>query len=38
MLPLPQLLVPFIFTTELGPADADVLATALGDQMAGVLQ
>jgi anion-transporting ArsA/GET3 family ATPase len=36
MLPLPQLRLPFLFTTELGPPDVAVLATALGEQMAGV--
>jgi anion-transporting ArsA/GET3 family ATPase len=38
MLPLPQLRLPFVFTTELGPDDAQFLANALGEQMAGVLQ
>ena len=36
VLPLPQLRLPFLFTTELGPRDVDTLATALGEQMAGV--
>jgi hypothetical protein len=38
LLPLPQLHVPFLFSTELGPADVCVLADALGPQMAAVLQ
>jgi anion-transporting ArsA/GET3 family ATPase len=38
MLPLPQLRLPFLFTTELGPADVETLADALGEQMAGVRQ
>jgi len=38
MLPLPQLQLPFMFTTELGPDDAQTLAGALGEQMAGVVQ
>jgi anion-transporting ArsA/GET3 family ATPase len=36
VLPLPQLRLPFLFTTELGPQDVDTLAVALGEQMAGV--
>jgi hypothetical protein len=38
MLPLPQLRLPFLFTTELGPADVGILAGVLGEQMAGVRQ
>jgi anion-transporting ArsA/GET3 family ATPase len=30
-LPLPQLRLPFVFTTELGPSGIDTLAAALGD-------
>jgi hypothetical protein len=30
-LPLPQLRLPFLFTTDIGPADLDVLAGALLD-------
>lgn len=30
-LPLPQLHLPFLFTTDAGPADIDVLATSLAD-------
>jgi anion-transporting ArsA/GET3 family ATPase len=33
-LPLPQLRLPYIFTTELGLAEVAILATALGDQLA----
>jgi anion-transporting ArsA/GET3 family ATPase len=36
MLPLPQLRLPFLFTTEVGPEDVEVLAEALGVQMATV--
>ncbi len=36
MLPLPQLRLPFLFTTELGPPEVATLAAALGEQMAGV--
>jgi anion-transporting ArsA/GET3 family ATPase len=36
MLPLPQLRLPFVFTTELGPADVATLADVLGEQLAGV--
>jgi anion-transporting ArsA/GET3 family ATPase len=32
-LPLPQLRVPFLFTTELGPSEVDVLADALADEI-----
>jgi anion-transporting ArsA/GET3 family ATPase len=32
-LPLPQLELPFLFTTELGPAEVDVLARALADSV-----
>ena len=32
-LPLPQLDLPFLFTTELGPAEVDVLARALADSV-----
>jgi hypothetical protein len=35
-LPLPQLHLPFLFTTELGPAEVDVLATALADCVRGL--
>ena len=35
MLPLPQLQLPFLFTTELGPTTCEILADALGEQMAG---
>ena len=38
MLPLPQLRLPFVFTTELGPADVATLADALGAQMTAVHQ
>jgi anion-transporting ArsA/GET3 family ATPase len=34
MLPLPQLRLPYVFATELKPADVAVLADALGDQLA----
>ena len=34
MLPLPQLRLPFLFTTEVGPADVQTLAEVLGEQMA----
>jgi anion-transporting ArsA/GET3 family ATPase len=34
MLPLPQLHLPFLFTTDLGPTDVATLAGALGEQMA----
>jgi anion-transporting ArsA/GET3 family ATPase len=30
-LPLPQLRLPFLFTTDIGPSEVDVLAGALGD-------
>ncbi len=33
-LPLPQLHLPFLFTTELGPADVDLLSAALSDEVA----
>jgi anion-transporting ArsA/GET3 family ATPase len=36
ILPLPQLRLPFLFTTELGPRDVSTLAAALGEQLAGV--
>jgi anion-transporting ArsA/GET3 family ATPase len=36
LLPLPQLRLPFLFTTELGPGDVVTLAAALEEQMAGV--
>lgn len=36
MLPLAQLRLPYIFTTELGPQDIESLASALGEQLAGV--
>jgi hypothetical protein len=32
-LPLAQLELPFLFTTELGPAEVDVLARALADSV-----
>jgi anion-transporting ArsA/GET3 family ATPase len=32
-LPLPQLALPFLFTTELGPAEVDTLAKALADSV-----
>jgi anion-transporting ArsA/GET3 family ATPase len=32
-LPLPQLELPFLFTTDLGPAEVDVLARALADSV-----
>jgi anion-transporting ArsA/GET3 family ATPase len=35
-LPLPQLRLPFLFTTELGPADVSTLAAVLGEQLAAV--
>ena len=35
LLPLPQLRLPYLFTTELGPADVETLADALGAQLAG---
>ena len=38
VLPLPQLRLPFLFTTELGPTEVATLAAALGEQMAGVPQ
>jgi anion-transporting ArsA/GET3 family ATPase len=38
MLPLPQLHLPYVFTTELGPEDVKNLAAALGEQLAGVRQ
>jgi anion-transporting ArsA/GET3 family ATPase len=38
VLPLPQLRLPFLFTTELGPAEVATLAAALGEQLAGVPQ
>jgi anion-transporting ArsA/GET3 family ATPase len=38
VLPLPQLRLPFLFTTELGPSDVVTLAAVLGEQMAGVPQ
>jgi anion-transporting ArsA/GET3 family ATPase len=34
MLPLPQLRLPYVFATELGPEDVAVLAAALGEQLA----
>jgi anion-transporting ArsA/GET3 family ATPase len=34
LLPLPQLRLPFLFGAELGPAELDLLATALTDQLA----
>ena len=34
LLPLPQLTLPFLFTTDLGRQDLDVLADALGPQLA----
>jgi anion-transporting ArsA/GET3 family ATPase len=37
-LPLPQVHLPFLFSTELGPPDVRVLADVLGPQMAAVLQ
>jgi anion-transporting ArsA/GET3 family ATPase len=36
MLPLPQLRLPFLFTTELGPADVQTLAGVLGRELAAV--
>jgi hypothetical protein len=36
MLPLPQLRLPFLFTTELGPPEILTLATVLEEQMARV--
>jgi anion-transporting ArsA/GET3 family ATPase len=33
-LPLPQLHLPFVFTTELGPLEVEVLSAALGDAIA----
>jgi anion-transporting ArsA/GET3 family ATPase len=36
VLPLPQLRLPFLFTTELGPPDVVILAAALEEQMAGL--
>jgi anion-transporting ArsA/GET3 family ATPase len=36
-LPLPQLRLPFLFTTELGPGDVATLAAALGEQLAEIL-
>jgi anion-transporting ArsA/GET3 family ATPase len=36
LLPLPQLRLPYVFTTELGPEEVDVLAVALGEQLAAV--
>jgi anion-transporting ArsA/GET3 family ATPase len=38
VLPLPQLRLPFLFTTELGPPDVAALAAVLGEQMGGVGQ
>jgi Mrp family chromosome partitioning ATPase len=38
MLPLPQLRLPFLFQTELGPTEVEALAGALGEQLAGVPQ
>jgi hypothetical protein len=35
-LPLPQLRLPFLFTTDLGPADVTTLAAVLGEQLAAV--
>ncbi len=35
-LPLPQVHLPFLFSTELGPADTRTLAAALGEQLAAV--
>jgi anion-transporting ArsA/GET3 family ATPase len=37
MLPLPQLRLPYLFTTELGPDDIQSLAVVLGEQLAGVV-
>ncbi|HEX4863042.1 MAG TPA: ArsA-related P-loop ATPase [Acidimicrobiales bacterium] len=36
MLPLPQIRLPFLFSTELGPKDVEVLADSLGPQLAGL--
>jgi hypothetical protein len=36
VLPLPQLRLPFLFTTELGPTEVVALGAALGEQMAGM--
>jgi anion-transporting ArsA/GET3 family ATPase len=36
MLPLAQLRLPYVFTTELGLTEVEALAEALGEQMAGV--
>ncbi|MET0883193.1 MAG: hypothetical protein ABWZ13_03505, partial [Acidimicrobiales bacterium] len=33
-LPLPQLRLPFLFGAELGPAEVDLLAATLADQLA----
>ncbi len=38
LLPLPQLRLPYVFTTELGPDDVRTLADALGEQLAAVLR
>jgi anion-transporting ArsA/GET3 family ATPase len=35
VLPLPQLRLPFLFTTELGPSEVATLAAVLGEQLAG---
>jgi len=35
-LPLPQLQLPFLFTTDLGPAEVDLLATAMAEAVAGL--
>lgn len=36
MLPLAQLRLPYIFSTDLGPREIELLASALGEQLAGV--
>jgi anion-transporting ArsA/GET3 family ATPase len=36
LLPLPQLRLPYVFTTELGPEEVAILAAALGEQLAAV--
>ena len=36
MLPLPQIRLPFLFSTELGPKDVEVLADAFEPQLAGL--
>jgi hypothetical protein len=35
LLPLPQLRLPYVFSTELGPEDVETLADALGAQLGG---